>query len=298
MTSKLTSSFQQADPTEYATIWGLSQPHLRELLYQAYRSGSVVDDAQRFHASEEFRETVRILAELGKGPGHGYRLLDVGCGNGIACYAFAREGYLVTGCDISEGELAGLAGARSLIGLDGVYFQVINSDMEEIDVANTFDVIYMRQALHHSSDPIATVSILTRLLVPGGIFCAVREHVVLNRRQLQQFLASHPFHHITRDEHAFTLSTYRTAFRRAGLKMRLELFPFDSQINFYPGSHEALIQHLSRKVRVDLSRHAILRRLVLRLLAYKHQLRKEQLYSFFYQKPVSIEVSAPCVYSS
>lgn len=44
---------------------------------------------------------------------------------------------------------------------------------------------------------------------------------------------------------------------------------------------------LSRKVRLDLSRHATLRRLMLRLLACKHQLRREQLYSFFCQKPVS-----------
>jgi len=289
MTSAATTSLQQTDLTEYATIWGLSQPHLRETLYQSYRSGNVADDARRFHASEEFRETVRILDGLGKGPGHGYRLLDVGCGNGIACYAFAREGYSVTGVDISEGELAGLAGARSIIGLDGAYFDLINANMDAISEVNTFDVIYMRQALHHSSDPITTVCALSRLLVPGGIFCAIREHVILNRRQLQKFLASHPFHHITQDEHAFTLGTYHAAFRRAGLKMRLELFPFDSQINFYPGSYEALIQHLSRKMRIDLNRYAILRRIVLRLLAYKHQLRREQLYSFFLQKPISQE---------
>jgi hypothetical protein len=142
----------------------------------------------------------------------------------------------------------------------------------------------MRQALHHSADPAATVQILSRLLAAGGIFCAVREHVILNRRQLRQFLAHHPFQHITGDEHAFTLGVYRAAFRSAGLEPRLELFPFDSPINFYPGSFTDLVAHLSRQTRLDLQRHPVVRRIVLRLLACKHQLQRDQMYSFFYQK--------------
>ncbi len=275
-----------ADPTEYATVWGLTQPHLRDLLYGTYHSGNVAEDAHRFYASDEFHETVRLLGELGKGAGHGYRLLDVGCGNGIASYAFAREGYVVTGSDISEGALAGLGGARSLIGLDGAQFRVINISMETITGDAAFDVIYMRQALHHSADPAPTVQTLSRLLTPGGIFCAVREHVILNRRQLRQFLANHPFHQITGDEHAFTLGVYRAALRSAGLQPRLDLFPFDSPLNFYPGSWSGLITHLSHVAHVNLRHHATLRWIVLRLLALKHQLQRDQMYSFFYQKPV------------
>jgi SAM-dependent methyltransferase len=273
------------DPTEYATIWGLSQPLLRDQLYQTYHSGDVAADARRFYASEEFEETLRWLSALGKGPGQSYRLVDVGCGNGIASYAFARAGYVVTGSDISEGALAGLAGARAIVGLDGVQFSVMNIAMDAMPATESVDVIYMRQALHHSADPVSTVRNLSQLLTPGGIFCAVREHVILNDRQLRTFLARHPFQHITRDEHAFTLVTYRTAFRAAHLDLKMELYPFDSAINFHPGVWRDLVAHLSRRIHIDLKRHTQLRHLVLRALAFKHQLQRDQMYSFFGQKP-------------
>lgn len=279
------NDLKQNDLTEYATLWGLSRPYLHDLLYQTYHSGSVTSDARRFYVSDEFSETVRLFSDLGKKPDHGLRLLDVGCGNGIASYAFAHVGYAVTGTDISEGELAGLGGARALIGLDGVDFRIVNANMERMETAETFDVIYMRQALHHSSDPLSTVGSLSRSLAPGGIFCAVREHVILNDAQRRQFLARHPFHHITQDEHAFTIGVYRNAFRSAGLVLRRELYPYDSAINVYPGSWPDLVAHLSHKAHIDLQRHSRLRHMILRVLALKHQVQRDQMYSFFAQKP-------------
>ena len=274
------------DPTEYATAWGLSQPELRELLITCYRSGDVVSDAQRFFASAEFAETLAILAGLGQPAAAHSKVLDVGCGNGLASYALARAGYNVTGVDISEGELAGLQGARRLIGQDNVHFAVVNSDMDATALPTDFDIIYMRQALHHSDDPVATVTGLSRMLLPGGVFCAIREHVVRNEVQRQQFLANHPFQPITQDEHAYTLAEYHTAFQAAGLVPRVELYPFDSAINFYPGNHEELVAYLSGRLHIDLHQHGWLRTRVLRLLAWKHQRQSDQLYSFFYQKPL------------
>ena len=173
---------------------------------------------RRFYASEEFSETVRLLSDLGKKPDHGLRLLDVGCGNGIASYAFARVGYAVTGTDISEGELAGLRGARALIGLDKADFRIVNANMERMETAETFDVIYMRQALHHSTDPLSTVGNLSQSLTPGGIFCAVREHVILNDAQRRRFLAATPipaYHSGRTRVHDWYLSK-RLSFSRIG----------------------------------------------------------------------------------
>jgi 2-polyprenyl-3-methyl-5-hydroxy-6-metoxy-1,4-benzoquinol methylase len=286
LTSEEREELRRTDPTEYATVWGLEQPELRDLLSASYRTGDVIADARRMYNSLEFRETLAILSQLGQPPHTGRRLLDVGCGNGSACYAFARAGYHVTGVDISEGKLAGLQGARSLMRLDGISFRVINRNMDHLALANTtFDVIYMRQALHHSSDPVETVGRLGQMLVPGGIFGCIRDHVILNQKQLKQFLAHHPFQPITQDEHAYTLGTYRMAFHKAGLIKRVELFPFDSDINFAPSLHADLVQYLSRRLHLNLENWPRLKKFVLRALAFKHQLTKDQLYSFFYQKP-------------
>lgn len=273
------------DPTEWATVWGLTQPHLRDDLAACYRSGNLVADARRFYASQEFTETLSILTQLGKSQNSQAQVLDVGCGNGFASYALARAGYTVTASDISEGELAGLRGARRLNGTDGATFSVVNFNMDRSQPESAYDIIYMRQALHHSDNPGETVARLVRSLRPGGIFCAIREHVIRNQRQLQQFLANHPFQPITRDEHAYTLTTYRNAFHRAGLVKGVELYPFDSAINFFPGDYDELVAHLSRVTHLNLRKHSRLRHWVLRLLAYKHQLQRDQLYSFFYCKP-------------
>lgn len=273
------------DPTEWATVWGLTQPHLQDDLIACYRSGDLLADAQRFYSSQEFAETIAILSQLGQPPDRQPKLLDVGCGNGFVSYALARSGYTVTASDISEGELAGLGGARKLNGADGVSFTVVNFSMDSSQPEDAYDVIYMRQALHHSDNPDETVAGLAHSLRPGGVFCAIREHVIRNQRQLHRFLADHPFQPITQDEHAYTLATYRSAFRQAGLVKGVELYPFDSAINFFPGNHAELVAHLSRVTRLNLSKHRRLRHWVLRLLAYKHQLRRDQLYSFFYRKP-------------
>ncbi|MBI3959904.1 MAG: methyltransferase domain-containing protein [Chloroflexi bacterium] len=272
------------DPTEWATVWGLTQPHLQESLAACYRSGDLLADARRFYASQEFAETLAIFTRLGKGPDSQARVLDVGCGNGFASYALTRAGYEVTASDISEGDLAGLGGARKLNGSDGAAFSVVNFSMDSSQPESVYDIIYLRQALHHSANPAETVEGLARSLRPGGIFCAIREHVIRNRRQLECFLATHPFQPITQDEHAYTLATYRNAFQQAGLVCGVELYPFDSAINFFPGDHTELVTHLSRVTRLNLGKHSRLRHWVLRLLAYKHQLRRDQLYSFFYRK--------------
>src|SRR5262245_34630854 len=47
--------------------------------------------AERYAASEEFREIVRLL-----GPGRGRLALDLGAGNGVSSFALAGAGWRVT----------------------------------------------------------------------------------------------------------------------------------------------------------------------------------------------------------
>ena len=84
------------DLFDEAVRWALGQPHLQELMHNCYLTPDTCGDARRFYGSQEFEETVHILTSLGYGPDKGYKLLDVGAGNGIASYAFAKMGYDVT----------------------------------------------------------------------------------------------------------------------------------------------------------------------------------------------------------
>ena len=47
-----------------------------------------------------------------------------------------------------------------------------------------------------------------RVLKPGGIFIAAREHVISKEADLEKFLEQHPLHHLYGGEHAFLLERY------------------------------------------------------------------------------------------
>ncbi len=97
------------------------------------------------------------------------------------------------------------------------------------------DVVYCRQVLHHLiPDLDRALAECARVLRPGGLFVAVREHVVDDEGQLEVFLAEHPVHRLAGGEHAWSLPTYLSAIRGAGLTIVDELGPWDSIINAFP----------------------------------------------------------------
>jgi SAM-dependent methyltransferase len=223
------------DPYDRAYGWGWSRPELRDLVWLCYKTPDLAENARRYAASEEFSEATRVLAELGQPPDHGARVLDFGCGNGIASYALARRGYAVVGVDSSAGALAGIGAARQIVALDGADFELIHSPdgLPELAPAS-FDVIWVREALHHVRDMAGLLSRFRDLLRPAGLVCCLREVVIWNESQRRDFFATHPFNHITRDEGCYYLREYQDAFETAGLERVLTLEPESSAINAYP----------------------------------------------------------------
>ena len=73
-----------------------------------------------------------------------------------------------------------------------------------------------------------------RVLRPGGVLLACREHVVDDAEQLRAFLAAHPVHQLAGGENAFTLDAYLHAIEAAGLVLERVLGPWDSVINAFP----------------------------------------------------------------
>jgi len=225
------------DLYDIAYQWGWNTPELRSLVYLCYKTPDIIDNARRFYQSLEFQESVKVLSELGKKPDKNLKLLDFGCGNGIASYALSRAGYSVIGLDSSIGELAGINAAKKIQNLDGVNFELVHSTGETLNFSDeTFDLIWLRETLHHIKGLEGFLKELKRILKPSGIICCLREHVIWNEEQRRHFYETHPFYPITKDEGCFYLEEYISAFKKAGLVLEKILDSCSSLINTYPSS--------------------------------------------------------------
>jgi len=124
----------------------------------------------------------------------------------------------------------------------GLRAELVDAYSEDLPFPDaSFDVVYVRQGLHHASDLECTLKEYFRVLRPGGVLLACREHVVDDYgASLQAFLDSQPDHQLYGGEHAFTLADYRCAIGKSGFNLVREWDPFESVINLAPGSQESL----------------------------------------------------------
>jgi ubiquinone/menaquinone biosynthesis C-methylase UbiE len=230
------------EPYDTAFRWGWETPEFKELVYLCYKTPNFIENAHRYWDSPEFKAATRILAELDKKPGPQTKILDFGCGNGIASYALARAGYQVIGMDSSKGELVGINAAKKIQGLDGVHFELQHSTGEKMSFPdNIFDVVWMREVLHHINDLKCFLSKIEHILKPSGILCCLRDHVIWNEDQYKDFFITHPFHHITKDENCHYLCEYLTAFQEANLIIERVYHPYSTIINTYPSPYRSEI---------------------------------------------------------
>jgi ubiquinone/menaquinone biosynthesis C-methylase UbiE len=137
---------------EESVHWMRSQPEHAELVELCYLDKDNLAAAKRFAESEEFCEVANILK-----PKHAYqemKVLDLGCGNGVASYAFASLGWDVTAVDPDLSSDVGLKAAERLAKVvRNGSISVINAFAESLPFPDsTFDIIYARQALHHFSN--------------------------------------------------------------------------------------------------------------------------------------------------
>lgn len=216
--------------TEAAIRLLRQEPQWQPLIHDAYLGPDLDEAAHRFGGSAEFHSAIQLLG----GSVRGREILDLGAGSGIASIAFAKNGarhvYAVepdSSAEIGRGALCGLA--------DGLPITVLDAFGEALPLDDkSVDVVYTRQVLHHTQDLCRVLGECARVLRPGGLFLACREHVVSDDRQLQEFLRSHPVHALTGGENAFTLPEYVKAIDRSGLELVRVIGPWDSVINAFP----------------------------------------------------------------
>lgn len=281
---------------EEAILNARKQEKFRQLIHDAYLDADLVKNVEHFMASEEFNETNRLIKKyLGSGfVKNTTTLLDIGAGNGVASLAFARSGYVVSAVEPDPSDTVGHKAIEKLTQHYNLStLRVFTNTGEGLPFDNnTFDVVYIRQAMHHAADLKKFISEAVRVTKPGGIVFTSRDHVVNNSEQKATFFTEHPLHHMYQGENAFTLAQYRNAFVEAGARIQLELGPLDSVVNYSPKTtkqlHDDVRAVFSSKAGVKIPALPFLDTLLLRLYKLKTNNLYEQagrLYSFVAHKP-------------
>lgn len=92
------------------------------------------------------------------------KLLDIGCGNGNVLVQLVRDGYSLTGVDLSE-VMIGEAKRR----LDGCAELVVADAGKLPFLDSTFDTLICNASFHHYTDPEGVIKEMYRVLKPDAV---------------------------------------------------------------------------------------------------------------------------------
>lgn len=238
-----------ASPTwEDAVVWLRNQPDQSELVRACFFDDPLRDAAERYYSSAEWIALRRLLA------GRQGSALDLGAGRGISSYALARDGWQVSALEPDPSEVVGAGAIRSLAQEAGLDIRVDQEWGESLPFPDfTFDLVHGRQVLHHARDLHRLCREVARVLKPGGLFIATREHVISKTEDLPEFLASHPLHKMYGGEHAYLLDEYLGAIRASGITVTTVLNPYQSDINLFPNTVSDLKRRLSKRMHLPVA---------------------------------------------
>src|SRR4051812_37873733 len=234
---------------EDAVIWLRNQPDQRQLVLDAFYDDPLIAAAKRYFAGDEWQAVSKLLRDRTG------RALDVGAGRGIASYALARDGFAVTALEPDPSAIVGAVAIRTLAAEANLPIEVVEEFSERLPFDDSaFDVVFARAVLHHTRDLDSACREMFRVLRPGGMLIAAREHVISKEGDLQKFLDQHPLHHLYGGEHAYLLDRYTGALKSAGFATVETLSPLRSAINLFPYTMQtlrsAVVEKLTRKVPV------------------------------------------------
>lgn len=228
---------------EEAVGWLLIQPDQKALVSACYYDLPRREAARRYWQSDEWK-AIRSFSPPQPG-----KVLDIGAGHGITSYALAMDGWQVTAIEPDPSRLVGAGAVRQLASEENLPITVLQAVGEKIPFNDAaFPFAFARQALHHARDLPSLCAEVYRVLQPGGVFIAAREHVVSSSADVPKFLARHPLHRLYGGERAYRLSEYTSALKRSGLVLDKILRSFDTVINYAPWSEKTLYEEIIGRV--------------------------------------------------
>lgn len=224
-----------------------TKPEYRELVEKAYFEEDLTLNVQRFQSDAEFKETLQYIKKfrpLAKS------ILDIGAGNGISSISFALEGYKVTAVEPDPSNTVGAGAIRILKESYGLHdLEVCQSFAENINFPDeTFDVVYVRQAVHHANNLTKFLVEIGRVIKKNGLLLTIRDHAVFDEKDKAWFLENHPLHKFYGGENAYTPNEYKTAMTAAGFTILKELKFYDSVINYFPLTKDDLQQMRAKEI--------------------------------------------------
>ena len=273
---------------ESAVSWLRAQPDQQALIHAAYYDDPLLAAAQRYHASSEWQSIQQYLG------GYNGEALDIGAGRGIASFALAKDQFSVTSLEPDPSNLVGAGAIKSLANEANLSFNIVQEFSERLPFPDaTFDVVFARAVLHHTSNLEQACQEVFRVLKPGGRFIAVREHVISKPDDLEDFFQIHPLHKLYGGENAFLLKEYKSALQRVGFVQHDVLSPLKSPINYFPHTPESLRAEIVDRLKRAPIIQSVISRLLVNKFVFKISIslltlidaRPGRLYSFISDKP-------------
>jgi SAM-dependent methyltransferase len=223
-------------------LWLKSQPHQGELVKACFYDDPLLASAERFHSGTEWQAVRELI-----GPARG-RALDIGAGRGISAFSLAKDGWATVALEPDASHVVGAGAIRRLAAEAEAQIQVVETWGEALPFENaSFDLVHVRQVLHHAHDLPQLCREIGRVLKSGGLMIAAREHVLSRRQDLGEFLRCHPLHALYGGENAFLLDEYLDALKAGGIKITKVLNPLESNINLYPQTLDSLKARIASK---------------------------------------------------
>jgi SAM-dependent methyltransferase len=229
---------------EEAVLWLKSQPEQEDLIRACFYDDPLLAASERFHLSSEWRAVQQLL-----GPARG-NALDIGAGRGISAFALAKDGWDTVALEPDPSQVVGAGAIRTLAADGAVRIQIVETWGEALPFQTaSFDLVHVRQVLHHARNLTQLCGEIGRVLKPGGMMIASREHVLSHRQDLDEFLKNHPLHALYGGENAFLLREYLDAITAAGIRLVKVLNPLESNINLYPETRDSVKAQIARRLR-------------------------------------------------